>query len=521
MEQKPIAAIYARLSEEDRNKDDASMESESIMNQVMLLRQYAENKGWEVYDCYTDDDWTGADRNRPAFNRLLNDAEEGKFTIVLCKTQSRFTRELEMVEKYIHGLFPIWGIRFVGVVDNADTSIKGNKKSRQINGLVNEWYLEDMSENIRAVLTTRRQEGYYIGSTPLYGYKKDPERKGYLVIDPEAADVVRLVFHSFVNGMGKTAIARMLNERGIPNPTEYKRRKGITYRTPQHKAGTLWKYFSISDMLANEMYIGNLIQGKYGSASYKTKKNKPVPKEKWIRVEDTHDPIIEKELWEMVQKMLQERAKPFSSGEMGLFARKVRCRHCGYIMHAGKGRGKRYLKCGTRHASKDACIGSFIFVDKLEQIVIEELRKMNDRYLDQEQLEEEIVLKHSLSEEITKWGEKKDQTEKQMVQLDRAMKNLYLDKVKGEIGADSFKVLIQELEQDKERTRERYDASRQKIQELQEQLKTQRDKKRIIQEYVNVKKLNRTMVEQLIDYIEVSKRDPVTKILNVEIHWNF
>ena len=165
---RPIAAIYARLSEEDRVKINGYESSRSITNQLMLLRQYAEQMGWDVYECYTDDDWAGADRNRPAFNRLLRDAEQGKFNIVLCKTQSRFTRELEMVEKYIHGLFPLWGIRFVGAVDHADTSVKGNKKSRQINGLVNEWYLEDMSENIKAVLNTRRQEGCYIGSTPLY-----------------------------------------------------------------------------------------------------------------------------------------------------------------------------------------------------------------------------------------------------------------------------------------------------------------------------------------------------------------
>ena len=146
---------------------------------------------------------------------------------------------------------------------------------------------------------------------------------------------------------------------------------------------------------------------------------------------------------------------------------------------------------------------------------------MNDQYLDQDQLEDEIVLKHSLSEEIAKWEEKKKKIEKQMVQLDHAMKNLYLDKVKGEIGIDPFKVLSQELEQDKERAKEQYDTSLQKIQELQEQLKTHSDKKKIIQEYTVVKELNRAMVEQLIDYIEVSKRDPVTKILKVEIHWNF
>ena len=521
MDKKPVAAIYARLSEEDRNKADSSMDSESIINQVMLLKQYADNNGWEVYECYTDDDWTGADRSRPAFNRLLQDAEKGKFNIVLCKTQSRFTRELEMVEKYIHGLFPLWGIRFVGVVDNADTSIRGNKKSRQINGLVNEWYLEDMSENIKAVLTTRRQEGYYIGSTPLYGYMKDPERKGHLIIDPEAAEVVKLVFHSFANGMGKTAIARMLNDRGIPNPTEYKRQKGIAYKTPTHKIGTLWKYFAIADMLENEMYIGNLVQGKYGSVSYKTKENKPIPKEKWIRVENTHEAVIDRELWDTVQRMLKERAKPFSTGELGIFAGKAKCKYCGYTMRSKKNRGKHYLQCSTKYASKHSCEGSFIAVNKLEEIVLGELRRMNEVYLDEKQLEKEIELKYSVEEEISKWETQCAQEKQKINQLDVAVKNLYLDKVKGEIDGEQFSVLYHELDLDKEKIRNRIKDMVERIEDAQNQLSKQKDKKRVIQEYVNVEKLNRAIVEKLIDYIEVSKRNPETKMIDVKIHWNF
>ena len=151
------AAIYCRLSEEDRDKKHKTDESGSIQNQKAMLLAYAAEEGWEVYGIYSDDDYTGSGRNRPAFQRLLADAEAHRFDIILCKTQSRFTRELELVEKYIHGLFPVWGIRFIGLADNADTDNKGNKKSRQINGLVNEWYLEDMSENIRSVLTNRRQ----------------------------------------------------------------------------------------------------------------------------------------------------------------------------------------------------------------------------------------------------------------------------------------------------------------------------------------------------------------------------
>lgn len=286
--------IYCRLSEEDRNKQSEFDESASIQNQKAMLLQYADEKGWEVYDIYSDDDYTGSDRNRPQFKRLINDAKERKIDIVLCKTQSRFTRELELVEKYIHGLFPIWGVRFVSVVDNADTNIKGNKKARQINGLINEWYLEDMSDNIRSVLTNRRQNGFFIGAFAPYGYKKDPDQKGHLIIDEEAAAVVHEIFTMFVQGYGKTAIARSLNDRGIPNATEYKRLHGLRYKGPKSRNSTLWKYFAISDILCNETYIGNLVQGRYGNVSYKTKQCKPRPKDQWIVVKNTHEPIIEK-----------------------------------------------------------------------------------------------------------------------------------------------------------------------------------------------------------------------------------
>lgn len=368
-------AIYCRLSEEDRNKDSPDHESESIQNQKSMLLSYARTQGWELYRIYSDEDYTGADRNRPEFKQLLSDAKERKFDIVLCKTQSRFTRELELVEKYIHGSFPVWGIRFVSVVDNADTENKGNKKARQINGLVNEWYLEDMSENIKSVLNDKRKNGIHIGAFALYGYQKDPEKKGHLIIDEEAAEVVREVFTLFSKGYGKTAIARLLNERGIPNPTEYKRQKGLNYRQPKDKNSTLWKYYAISNMLGNEMYIGNMVQGKYGSISYKSKKNKPRPKEKWYRVQETHEAIIDKELWEKVQAMRKERAKPFAGGEIGLFARKVRCANCGYIMHSSKTHDKHYLKCPSRQISKDACIGAFISVEKLEQRVLKEKKQ--------------------------------------------------------------------------------------------------------------------------------------------------
>lgn len=301
-------AIYCRLSDEDRGKIAKNDESMSIQNQKTMLVQYAASKGWNLYDIYSDDDYTGADRNRPAFNRLIADAKAKKFEVVLCKTQSRFTREIELVEEYIHGLFPRLGIRFVSVVDNADTENRGNKKARQINAIVNEWFLEELSENIKAVKALHREQGLYTGPFAPYGYLKDPIQKGHLVIDSEAADTVREIFMLYKDGAGKRRIARILNDRQIPNPTEYRRLHGLQCKTAKLTEG-FWGYSTIGEILTNQVYIGNMVQGKYMVPSYKMKKKKAVPETQWIRVEGTHEAIVSLELWTSVQARIKQRRK--------------------------------------------------------------------------------------------------------------------------------------------------------------------------------------------------------------------
>lgn len=515
------AAIYCRLSEEDRNKQFETDDSNSIQNQKAMLLQYAMEQGWEVYNLYSDDDYTGSDRRRPEFNRLLEDAKAHRFDIVLCKTQSRFTRELELVEKYIHGLFPIWGIRFVSIVDNADTANKGNKKSRQINGLVNEWYLEDMSENIRSVLTNRRQNGFHIGAFALYGYQKDPDQKGHLIIDEEAAAVVREVFTLFSQGYGKTAIARMLNDRGIPNPTEYKRLHGLRYQQPKRKNSTLWKYFAISDMLTNEIYIGNMVQGKYGSVSYKTKQNKPRPQSEWYRVEGTHKAIIDRPLWNRVQSMIAERAKPFDCGTVGLFARKAICANCGYTMRSSKNRGRHYLQCSNRHVAKDACIGSFISVEKLERMVIDELNRLAAAYLDKDELERSIEFCESLQGQKRQLLDTLSAYEKKIAEYTKGLRDLYMDKVKGLLNDSDFSALSKEFSSEKSRLeRVLLDGQRQ-LAELEDRIAVGDNRKALVERYINLEHLTREIVEILIDHITVGKRISGTKDVPIEIHWNF
>lgn len=514
-------AIYCRLSEEDRDKQLDTDDSNSIQNQKSMLLQHSFEQGWEVYNIYSDDDYTGSDRKRPEFNKLLTDAKNRKFDIILCKNQARFTRELELVEKYIHGLFPIWGIRFVSVVDNADTANKGNKKSRQINGLVNEWYLEDMSENIKSVLVDRRKNGFHIGAFALYGYKKDPEQKGHLIIDEEAAAVVREVFTLFSQGYGKTAIARMLNDRGIPNPTEYKRSHGLRYKQPKTKNSTLWKYFAISDMLINEIYIGNMVQGKYGSISYKTKQNKPRPQEEWYRVEGTHEPVIDKELWDRVQALVAQKAKPFTVGTIGLFARKARCMNCGYTMRSSKNHGKHYLQCSNRHVAKDACVGSFISVDKLEQAVIAELNKLSAEYLNKGELEQKVEFSDNLKGRRKKIDEDLAVYEKKITEYAKGIRELYLDKAKGIISESDYMNLSKDFSTERERLEKLVLDKQKQLADIERKMQVGDNRRQLIEQYTNLEHLDRETVEKLIDYILVGRRIPKTREVPIEIHWNF
>ncbi len=519
-------AIYCRLSDEDRDKQNESDDSRSIQNQKSMLISYALSNDWEIYKIYCDDDYTGADRFRPDFNKLLKDAENGEFQIILCKSQSRFTREMELVEKYLHELFPQWGIRFIGLVDNADTDNKGNKKTRQINGLVNEWYLEDLSDNIKGVLTARREKGFFIGAFAPYGYQKDSQYKGHLIPDPEAAEIVHQIFEMFASGMGKTSIARALNERGIPNPTEYKRIKGYRWRrTSDTERSKLWQYFVISEILINEVYIGNMVQGKYESISYKTQKCKPRPKDKWIRVENTHAPIIEKELWDRVQELIKQKSKPGWTGEIGIFAGKVRCQYCGYVMSRNRNTAgdRNYLRCNSRLVKADVCKGGFIGESELTNVILEELKSIISTYLDLDQAEKQVYIINSKEKKIAGLNKELQTHISKKKSVNEVIKSLYQDRVDGIISSNDFAELSESFRSDMETTQKRIEEIRDEIRVIEQQRTDERTKRELLEEFINIKELNRNVIDSLIDYIEVGKREGhyTNSSVPVTIHWKF
>ena len=381
------AAIYCRLSREDEEKQS---ESESIQNQKSMLIKYALDKGWDIYNIYCDEDYSGIDRERPAFRQLIADAEARRFDIVLVKTQSRFTRDMELVEKYIHGLFAEWGIRFVATVDNVDTDIKGNKKARQINGLVNEWYLEDLSENIRTVFDYKRRAGQYIGGFPLYGYRKDPADKNKLIVEPQAAAVVRRIYALYLAGHGTQSIAAILNRDGVPNPTRHKQAMGYPYRNgAAHNDHGLWNRTTVSRILRDQMYTGDLVQGRTKKISYKSKKMASVPQRDWIIVPDSHEPVISRRTFERVQEMLHARTRSTGLGEVHPLAGKVHCMQCGSAMQRysnGRAAGKySYLRCKLYATHKPLCTNHNIRLDWLEEEVLRRLQCHINRYFDPQQ----------------------------------------------------------------------------------------------------------------------------------------
>lgn len=521
-------AIYCRLSKEDEEKQ---AESESIQNQKSILIKYAVERGWDIFSLYCDEDYSGADRHRPDFCRMLRDAEGGAFQIVLCKSQSRFTRDMELVEKYIHGKFPLWGIRFVAIADNVDTDVKGNKKARQINGLINEWYLEDLSENIRMVFDHKRKQGQYIGGFPIYGYQKDPLDKNKLVVDPEAAAVVRQMFTWYLAGNGKQHIAHLLNQRGLPNPTKYKQEKGLAYHngsaTDDHG---LWNKTSVGRILCNEMYTGVMVQGRRKKVSYKSKALIDMPQAQWFRVEGTHEAIIQPEVFQRVQTLMRPRVKTDGRGELHPLAGLVRCMDCGSTMSKTSngqtdecGRKRAYLRCKlyATGGSKALCTRHSVRLDCLVEAVAERLRVHVAEYYERRDLGS--LVPTSQSEQQTALLEKEAMhLQAQIEKRTSALKSLYLDKVGGIVDEEQFLAMNHDFLAEKRRMELRQHEIQSELDHLQE--KDGKKPEQLVEEVEALLKLEtvpRALFVMAIEEVRIGEKDLATGHQSLHIQWKF
>mgnify|MGYP005808039469 CR=1 FL=1 len=389
-------AIYIRLSREDGDKE----ESDSVGNQRKLLTEYVNKQDdFILYDVYIDDGFTGTNFNRPDFQRMIADIEDGKVNCVIVKDLSRFGRDYIDTGRYLERIFPELGVRFISVTDNIDSIKQAYDMLLPIKNIFNEQYARDISNKIQATVKSKQKAGEFIGAFTSYGYKKSSVNKNKLIIDEYAADVVRRVFSMYLQGIGKQSIAKALNAEGILCPSEYKKLNGENYKNCNRlKTTSYWTYSTIKIMLQNEMYIGNMVQGKKHQRM--RSKQRMVDKENWIRVENTHEPIIDRDTWDKVQKLLTKKHRDIDlETNKNIFAGFIKCGDCGRAMMKNFWRkadgSKSYsFYCGTyKRSGKDYCSPHTLPFQVLNDIVLGDLKAIVRSVEDLQ----ELVKKQSLT----------------------------------------------------------------------------------------------------------------------------
>ena len=370
-------AVYIRLSKEDGDKE----ESDSVGNQRNLLTDYVSKKdNFILQDIYVDDGYTGTNFNRPSFQKMIADIEDGKVNCVVVKDLSRFGRDYIDTGRYLERFFPEKGVRFIALSDGIDSIKQAYDMLLPIKNIFNEQYARDISNKIQATVKSKQKAGEFIGAFTSYGYKKSPVDKNKLVIDEYAAEIVKRIFALYVAGTGKQSIAKRLNSEGILWPSEYKKINGENYKNCNRLETTsYWTYSTIRAMLKNELYIGNMVQGKKHQRM--RSKQRAVDKENWVRVENTHEPIIDRDTWEKTQKLLVKKHRDIDlETNKNIYAGFIKCGDCGRAMMKNFWRradgSKSYsFYCGTyKRNGKAYCTPHTLPFQILDEIVLSDLK---------------------------------------------------------------------------------------------------------------------------------------------------
>ncbi len=532
-EQTYNVGIYCRLSNDDENEG----ESASIENQKSLLQKYVRDRGWTEISCYVDDGYSGTNFNRPGVQRLLEDAKSGRINIILVKDLSRFGRNYIEIGQYTDYLFPSIGCRFIAINNNIDTMRDdGNNDVMGFLNLFNEFYSRDTSKKVRAVMKACAEDGKFLGSFPPFGYKRDPANRHHLIIDEETAPIVRRIFAMRAQGTSFREIALTLNEEGIQPPKEryYQQMNLPNPCRTNHK----WSGSTISSILKNEVYIGNMVQGKTGTISYKNRKVISKSEDQWIRVEHTHEPLISREVWETVVSINQKRVrkKVTSDGVRSIYTGLVYCGDCGFKMRNQverftykDGRPGRYsaLICGSYSRSgKTACTPHTIYESALNEIVLNDIRE-KAQYVkhDKAQLIKQITsLKDKETHSrIASYDKEAKMLRKRVAELEKLMQSLYEDKCKGTIPQSVFQTLVQKYEQERA---EKAAA----LPELESKLRSQLENKQdadhwagIIEQYTDLTELDETILFELVDRIEIGEpqKRGAFRICDVKIYYRY
>lgn len=495
-------ALYIRLSKEDENEGPSG----SVTNQQSLLHAFVREHRLDVYDTYIDDGWSGTSFDRPGFQRMLRDIEAGKVNMVITKDLSRLGRDYIMTGHYMERYFPEKRVRYISLLDGVDTGVESSANDiTPFRAIMNDMYAKDISKKIKSVKHDKQRKGEFIGGKPMYGYRMHPSEKNRIVIDEDAAPVVRRIFAMALAGTSCRQIAVRLNEEGVLSPAAY---AGLTLSCHGPYSGQ-WSSERITAMLKNETYIGNMVQGRTARISYKTKKCLRRQPQQWVVVEHTHEPLIDPETFRKVQLMVNSRRNTRSRTYDFLLKGLIFCHECGYplaVMNRrnAAGEDRLFFVCRTyqRFTKAGVCSCHSIKEQTVTEAVIERTRNVCETYLNPERLRPIAAAAVAASGRVDGREEELSALHARIDSMTAHLDRMYMDRLNGLLADVDFERLYRRIKA--ERT-----ALEEKLRELEAQKKTPvpiEDRAReLVQQFLHCAFTSRELLVSLIERIELTE----------------
>ena len=524
-------ALYLRLSRDD----ELQGESNSIATQRMMLRKYAEQNHFNIVGEYVDDGYSGTNFERPGFKRMIGDIEDGKINTVITKDLSRLGRNYLLTGQYIELFFPAHNVRYIAVDNNVDSENQQSNEFTPFLNIINEWYARDISKKVKRALYARNEAGAHYGAYAPLGYRKDPDKKGHLLIDGETRWIVERIYALALQGMGAAKITRILTAEKVPTAgwLNYQRHgtfANIYVDAPPEKAYE-WTIAQVKSILKEETYIGNSIHNKQTNVSFKDKRKVRKEKEEWWKVEGTHEAIISKEDFQKVQEMIASRRRQKKDGTTQIFAGLIKCADCGWSLAYGMNRQNRnpygYYHCSKNGQGLHQCSMHYIRYDVLYAYVLSRIQYWFREVQQDESRILQQILKSSDGERISakkKAVSELKKAQKRQIEIDALFARMYEDRVTGRITEHNFSMLSDKYQAEQEKLAQTIDSLQQQIaQDTQESMDAEKWVA-LIKQYASPTELTAELLNALIEKIivhEAGKDEDRNRVQEVEIYYRF
>ncbi len=524
------AGLYLRLSRDDELQGDSS----SIITQRQMLRKYAVDHHINVHDEYVDDGWSGTNFDRPNFQRMIQDIEDGRINCVIVKDLSRLGRNYILTGQYTELYFPSHNVRFIAINDSVD-SLNGDNEFAPFKNIINEWYARDISKKVHAAFQTKFAMGErYCAYAPI-GYKKSPDSVGKLIVDEETKWIIEKIFAYALSGMGAAKITKALIKEQVPTPAWINYQKDGTFAhifdgQPENKR-YMWTIAQVKHILKDETYIGNTVHNKQSTISFKNKKRVRKPKSEWLRIENTHEPIIGKEEFNQIQGMIESRRRNMKNAQQQIFAGLVKCADCGWSMRFGTNAQNKnpysYFSCSKYgQMGKVFCSMHYIRYDTLYEYVLSRIRY----WAAIAQKDEDKLLTYLIKSGDKEFASSRQKaisdikkSEKRLRELDTLFAKLYEDRLQDKINERNFNMLTAKYQQEQDELHEFVETLSAKLQEEKEDTSNKEKWIALIKQYTDPQELTAPLLNALIEKILIheSIETEEGKEQEVEIFYRF